>query len=129
MSGIGIIVIVHSQLVDEVVAEILSDVFVPGLPHACHRGRSRSGHATQVGQAVVQQTARRSNRIMRRERDRPLQGITNRGFSSNWHFSYLAVLPLRIDIAVHQGIRQQVGLLVLRLHTDAAVHSHGVSTW
>ncbi len=46
----------NSQLVDKVVAEVLRDVFVPRLSHACSRRRSCRGHGAQVPHTIIHQT-------------------------------------------------------------------------
>lgn len=45
-----------SQFVDKMVPEILSDVFMPGFPHARCWGRSCCRHGTQVGYTIIHQT-------------------------------------------------------------------------
>lgn len=119
-----------SQLVDEVVAEVLRDVFMPRLPHPCSgRGRGR-GHGAQVPDAVVHQTG------VGRERDdsSTFQPPLTLKFLKNGNPHRCKdrkpkpLLPLRVH-AVQHGIRQQRRLLVRRLHPDGAVHSYGVTTW
>lgn len=52
-----------SQLVDKVVTEILRDVFMPRLPHACSRRRSGRRHGGQVPHTIVHQAGGNDNKI------------------------------------------------------------------
>lgn len=55
---------VDSQLVNKVVAQVLCDVFMPGLSHACSGRRSCCGHRSQACQTIIHQTEQK--REMRR---------------------------------------------------------------